>query len=183
MTIRVSRTLLCVAVVVCCFAAATTAQERWLDVPFVSQPEEGCGAAVISMMFQYWKANGAEVVPGDYDVDAIQKKLHTEEDHGILASALTRYFSERNFRTFVFRGQPKDLDEHIAKGRPLIVALQPSSGSRTLHYVVVTGTDPNGKLVLLNDPAQRKLLKMHVAEFQKQWAGTGYWTLLVLPES
>ena len=28
----------------------------WLDVPFVAQPREGCGAASIAMVMQYWAA-------------------------------------------------------------------------------------------------------------------------------
>jgi ABC-type bacteriocin/lantibiotic exporter with double-glycine peptidase domain len=171
------------AVVVCCMTAAATAQERWLDVPFVSQPEEGCGAAAISMTLQYWKAHGVEVAPHAYDVEAIQKQLYSPKEGGIRASALKQYFLDHDFRTFAFRGEPKDLDEHIAKGRPLIVALRPSSSSRALHYVVVAGTDPGSRLVLVNDPAQKKLLKVHTAEFEKQWAGTDYWTLLVLPKT
>jgi ABC-type bacteriocin/lantibiotic exporter with double-glycine peptidase domain len=152
-------------------------------MPFVAQPEEGCGAAVISMTLQYWKAHGADVASQVHDVDAIQKELYSQADHGIRASALTKYFSDHNFRTFAFRGELKDLHEHVAKGRPLIIALRPSSGSRTLHYVVVAGTDPGSKVILLNDPAQRSLLKVRAADLQKQWAATDYWTLLVLPKT
>lgn len=181
--IRSWRTLLLAAVVVCCLAGATAAQEQWLDVPFVGQPEEGCGAAAISMTLQYWNVHGADVSADAHNVDAIQKQLYSQGDRGIRTSALTRYFSDHGFQTFVFRGEQKDLEEHIAKGRPLIVALRPSSGSRTLHYAVVAGTDSREKVVLLNDPAQRKLLKVRTTEFQKQWAGTDYWTLLVLPKA
>jgi hypothetical protein len=36
---------------------------------------------------------------------------------------------------------------------------------------------------LLNDPAQRKLLKHDRSGFEKQWSATGKWTLLALPQS
>jgi uncharacterized protein YvpB len=38
-----------------------------------------------------------------------------------------------------------------------------------LHYVVVAGLDEKRELVLLNDPAQRKLLKEDRSEFEQEW--------------
>ena len=54
-----------------------------------------------------------------------------------------------------------NIQEQLAKGRPLIVALKPSAGA-PLHYVVVAGLIRENKLVLLNDPAERKLLKQEL---------------------
>jgi len=36
-------------------------------------------------------------------------------------------------------------------------------------YVVVAGLDEKRELVLLNDPAQRKLLKEDRSEFEQEW--------------
>jgi hypothetical protein len=47
----------------------------------------------------------------------------------------------------------------------------------------VTGIDPEHNLVLLNDPAERKLLKQEIAGFEKEWKGTAHWTLLAVPQS
>ena len=33
----------------------------WLDVPFVKQSEDGCGSAAISMLLQYWSAQGVRM--------------------------------------------------------------------------------------------------------------------------
>jgi hypothetical protein len=52
-----------------------------------------------------------------------------------------------------------------------------------LHYVVVAGLDQERKLVLLNDPAQRKLLMEDRSRFEREWKGAGRWTLLALPEA
>jgi ABC-type bacteriocin/lantibiotic exporter with double-glycine peptidase domain len=172
------------AVAVVYFASAAAAQaSRWLDVPFVAQPENGCGAAVISMTIQYWNTHGANVSAESFDVANIQNQLYSPAERGIKASAMKDYFEKRGFKTFAFRGEWKDIEQHIAKGRPLIVALQESKSSRTLHYVVVAGTDANQKLVLLNDSSQRKLLKMPFPEFNPAWARTDYWTLLVVPKT
>ena len=164
-----------------CSVAATAQPSPWLDVPFVAQPEEGCGAAVISMTLQYWSAHGVKVAEKDFDVNAIQQQLYSAADRGIKASALTRYFTGLGFRVFPFRGEMHDLDQHLAKGRPLIVALRESRSVR--HYVVVVGIDAKDNLVLVNDPAQRKLLKIDGNDFRSAWAGTENWTLLVVPQS
>lgn len=172
--------LLAVAVAVCLTAAAAQ-ESHWLDVPFVAQPENGCGAAVISMTLQYWKDHGTRVEEPAFDVSSIQQQLYSPSDQGIKASEMTRYFSDLGFRALPFRGDDEALRDHIAKGRPLIVALRESKN--VLHYVVVVGTDTQEKVVLVNDPARRKLLKMDRAEFEKTWTDAGNWTLLVVPKA
>jgi ABC-type bacteriocin/lantibiotic exporter with double-glycine peptidase domain len=181
MIARCSRLALLAFVAVVCVAAATAQSSQWLDVPFVSQPENGCGAAVISMTAQYWNAHGANVPAGALDVDSIQRELYSPPDHGIRASDMVSYFDRIGFRAFTFRGDIAELADHIAKGRPLVVALRESRDIR--HYVVVVGTEIREHAVLLNDPARRKLLKMDLAEFQKAWAGANHWTLLVVPKA
>jgi uncharacterized protein YvpB len=64
----------------------------------------------------------------------------------------------------------------------LIVALKPSGVNAPLHYVVVAGLDWERGHLLLNDPAQRKLLKQDRSVFEKQWSATRKWTLLALPQ-
>ena len=80
----------------------------------------------------------------------------------------------------MFKGNWEDLESHLQKGRPLIVALR--SGRDDLHYVVTTGLDPQQSLLLKHDPAGRKLMKQHRTEFESQWRGANNWTLLALPD-
>ena len=54
---------------------AAQASGLWLDVPFVKQVENGCGAAVLSMTMQYWLRHGAPVDPGFADATHIQNEL------------------------------------------------------------------------------------------------------------
>jgi ABC-type bacteriocin/lantibiotic exporter with double-glycine peptidase domain len=163
--------------------AAQAAAGVWLDVPFVKQEKDGCGAASIAMVMQYWRAQaGGERAP---DASVIQRALYSPKDHGIRASDMQRYFQQQRFQTFVFAGTWDDLHQHLKKGRPLIAALKPfaGAGERSLHYVVVVGVDPQQDAVLLNDAAQRKLLKEDRQAFEKEWAAVGHWTLLAVPES
>lgn len=180
--------LLCVALSPCAGAQPAT----WIDVPFVKQPAEGCGAASIAMVMQYW-VHQHPSTPGlaavredgdspDSDVEHIQQELYSKPAHGIYASDLRQYLAAHGFATYVVRGDVGLLAHHVQRGRPLIVALKPTS-AQALHYVVVAGVDASEHAVLVNDPAQRKLLKVDSAAFEKEWQATGNWTLLALPRA
>ncbi len=155
----------------------------WLDVPFVQQEKDGCGAASIAMVMQYWRLKQGQA--GDEGADAveIQRALYSRRAHGIYASDMERYFQQRRFRTFAFAGEWNDLRQHLEKGRPLIVALKPGAGNVPLHYVVVAGLDWEQGSVWINDPAQRKLLKRDRSSFEREWNAAGRWTLLAVPQS
>ena len=173
------------AVLFVCFggvlSAAVSAGE-WLDVPFVRQEKNGCGAASIAMVMQYWLKQQGRTASDSAEATQIQRTLYVPGADGIYASAMESYFQEHGFRTFSFSGRWEDLQQHLHKGRPLIVALSPSATDGSLHYVVIAGIDPEHGLVLLNDPARRKLLKQSRSGFEKQWSATGKWTLLALPQ-
>ena len=165
-----------------CMAMAAQGSGVWLDVPFIKQPKNGCGAASIAMVMQYWHRQPGETQRSDSDPADIQRALYSGEARGIYASDMERYFREHRFRTYAFRGQWDDLKQHLAKGRPLIVALKPMPAETGLHYVVVAGLDWEQNVVLVNDPAQRKLLKVDRASFLAEWNAVDDWTLLALPE-
>ena len=154
----------------------------WLDVPFVRQDKNLCGAASVSMILQYWHkaspASGSIEVPSFSD---IAEALRSSESKGVFGSQMKTYLASLRYQVFVFKGQWEDVKSHISKGRPLIVGL----GNRGAldHYVVVTGWNNPENVVLVNDPAQRKLLKLDHKNFQKSWEQTSCWTLLALPPS
>lgn len=167
--------------VLCGIFAAAEVRGAWLDVPFVKQPKNGCGAAALSMVMQYWAAQQHRPPEKSAELDRIQDAAYSREARGILASEMQRYLLQHGFQAFAFPGTWNDLQQHLEKGRPLIVALQPSGRGLPLHYVVVAGIEPGQDRVLLNDPAQRKLLAQDRASFEKQWKGARNWTLLAVP--
>lgn len=156
--------------------------DLWIDVPFVQQQKDGCGAASIAMVMQYWQRQQGSPPRADADSTQILRALHSDAAHGIYASDMVRYFQQNGYRAFVFSGAWADLDRELGKGRPLIVALHAGSGPE-LHYVVVAGLDQPHRLVLVNDPAQRKLLKEDQSRFEHEWKASGDWTLLVVPKT
>jgi len=179
---RIAGPLVVLFVCLCGALPATVSADAWLDVPFVSQEKNGCGAASVAMVMQYWLKQQGRSANESADARQIQRALYVPGAQGIYASAMERYFQEHGFRTFSFRGEWKDLQQHLQKGRPLIVALKPSGVDDSFHYVVVAGLDLEQDLLLLNDPARRKLIKQDRSAFEKQWSATGKWTLLALPQ-
>ena len=133
------------------------------------------------MVMQYWLAKQGKPAGASADAIVIQRSLYSHEGHGIYASQMERYFRQQGFQTFAFAGQWPDLQQHLAKGRPLIVALK--SGSEALHYVVVAGLDSTEGVIMLNDPARRKLFPQDRASFERQWTLAHNWTLLALPSA
>ena len=165
----------------CGYAFASAASGVWLDVPFVKQEKNGCGAASIAMVMQYWQKQEGRAATDTADALYIQRALYSSEARGIYASDLERYLQQNGFQTFAFNGTVDDLRQHLQKGRPLIVALKPG-GSAPLHYVVVTGLDWERGLVMVNDPAVRKLLKQDRSRFATEWSAANNWTLLAVPQ-
>lgn len=163
------------------FAGVVTAagSSLWLDIPFVRQADNGCGSAALAMTMQYWMRHRASVAAEDADAARIQQQLYSVKARGIAASDMQRYLDAHGFRTVVFRGAWDDLREQLAKGRPLIVAIQTAADA--LHYTVVAGLGEG--TIEVNDPADRKLRKIGRAEFEKKWRATGNWTLLAVPRS
>jgi ABC-type bacteriocin/lantibiotic exporter with double-glycine peptidase domain len=162
--------------------AAAGSSGVMLDVPFVAQPKNGCGAASIAMVMQYWERNRDNGHTQRADVETIQRELYSAHAKGIFASAMERYFQSAGYRTFTLRGAWSDLRENLEKGRPLIIGLAPGRSRDPLHYVVVAGLDWQNDWIFVNDPAQRKLLKIGRAEFEKEWSATQDWMLLALPQ-
>jgi len=150
----------------------------WLDVPFIKQQPEGCGAASIAMVMQYWARQSGR--SPDADPTTIQRALYSRDARGIYASAMEKYLQQNGFQTFVLAGSWSDLEHHLERGRPLIVAIRPA-GEAALHYAVVAGIENDN--LLLNDPARRKLLKYTRSGFEREWKATSNWTLLALPRS
>ncbi len=162
------------------WASLIASDAVWLDVPFVHQDANACGAASLAMVLDYWRdhrdpAEKRATPPAD--PQAIQRQIYVPERRGIPADSMRRYLETTGFQAYSFSGQWEDLRHHIALGRPLIVALK--TGSDSFHYAVVAGASDSS--VALNDPADRKLRLYSRAEFEKRWASAGAWTLLAVP--
>ena len=151
----------------------------YLNVPYVRQPKDGCGAACISMILQYWSRRDPKLPRIWPSVDSIQHALYHPKARGIFASSMEDYFRRQGWRVFAFHGDWNLLEEHLSKGRPLVICLREGS---TLHYVVVIGMEPEKKAILVNDPAGGKFDVLRREVFEKKWSAENNWTLLALPQ-
>src|SRR5579863_2681887 len=155
----------------------------WMDVPFVPQVRDGCGSASISMVLRYWANKNGQAFLDVADPEKIQAALFSPAEGGIAASRMEAYFQESGFRTFAFQGEWSDLTHHLEQGRPLIVSLKASGGRGPLHYVVVVGIDSQRGFLFVNDPAQRKMLRISRQGFESEWNAAHHWTLLAVPRT
>ncbi len=153
----------------------------WLDVPFVKQEEAGCGAASVAMVMQYWIREGYFLSADEAQPGKIHAALFSPEDKGTRTSDLENYLREHGFETYTFSGDWNDLAKQLARGRPLIVCLKPAVGGSRRHFLVVAGVDAEHNVVLVNDPARRKLAKFKWQRFEEKWKAADSWTLLALP--
>ncbi|HEV2297980.1 MAG TPA: C39 family peptidase [Candidatus Acidoferrales bacterium] len=169
-----------------CLARAASPPRRasppgvWLDVPFVAQKKNACGAASLAMVMQYWASQrGASHAQAADDV-AIEAALDPRAK-GISNDAMVAYLKGNSYQAFAFSAGWNDLRENLGKGRPLIVALGPQGAKGPLHYVVAAGIDWVHDFVFVNDPAQRKMMRVARSEFEDEWKATGNWALLAVP--
>ena len=141
-----------------------------LNVPFVPQAKDTCGAASLTMVLRYW---GGEVTH-----DEIARELLEAELHGIPGSRLAEFARTRGFEAFAYKGDHAQLRDFVAKGRPLIVAW--GLGRDRFHNVVVVGVEEKGGAVIVNDPARGPGRRIPRGTFNERWAKADHWTLLVM---
>jgi ABC-type bacteriocin/lantibiotic exporter with double-glycine peptidase domain len=143
-----------------------------LEVPYVPQQKDTCGAAALSMVLQYY---GVAV-----SHDEVARELLQPELHGIAGSALAAFASGKEMTAVAHAGDIDHLRDHVGKGRPLIVAW--AMGRGRYHDVVVVGFDEVRDRVIVHDPAKGASRAIDTDTFRRRWAGAGYWTLLVAPK-
>jgi len=151
--------------------AALLVPRLLLEVPFVAQREDGCAAAALAMVLRYW---GDPAPEGE-----LAAALPGRDDPGVAGSRLVEVARKRGHVAVAYRGDMQHLREQLGKGRPLIVAL--GAGRRRFHDVVVIGFDDQGRAVVVNDPERGASRPLPASTFERQWAESGYWTLLILP--
>jgi hypothetical protein len=97
---------------------------------------------------------------------------------GIETGALARAMADRGWRTLSVDASLETLSHHLHQGRPVIALI--AAGVRRYHYVVVVAA---GAHVVFHDPAVRPHQRLDAREFDRRWAATNRWSLLVLPST
>lgn len=159
------------------FAGLCAAQTPGLDVPFIQQQKNGCGAASVAMVMRYWNQHSAAPAAALSPLD-VYRRLYRPELNGIQLAEMKRFLEEQGYQAYTLRGEWKDLDQHLAKGRPVIVALKPSS-RKAVHFAVLSGAA--GGDVLLNDATKKGPGRMARGKFDAQWSRAERWMLVAAP--
>jgi uncharacterized protein YvpB len=131
------------------------------------------------MVVEYWARQTKGLDGAAADAEQINKFLPVSDPAGIKGAALKRWLQQHGFQAFVFTGEEKDLEHHLAKGRPVVVCIAPKGLSAPLHYVVIVGI--GDKRVWMNDPARGKLFEEALPRFLSEWKDTGNWALMAVP--
>ena len=134
-----------------------------LPVPYVPQEKDTCGAVALAMVLQYW---GREASPQE-----IASALVEEELPGIRGSRLAELARERGMAAIAFAGDWSVVRDHLAKGRPIVVAID--AGHDRRHDVVVVGLDDESRQASIHDPARGPNRRVAVAELERKWAASG----------
>ena len=184
MTGRATRIAICFFSLWSVLVQAQEAQKGiWLDVPFVRQEKNLCGAACVRMVLAYWSGVRTQICANLPSLGEISEALYSKEAAAIQGKDMERYLEDHGYQVFVFSAEWSDLRHHLSKGRPLITCVETAGKGAPLHYLVIAGIDTQQELVMVNDPAQRKLLKLTRSNFERAWEPTARWTLLALPHT
>ena len=144
-----------------------------LDVPYMTQTPELCGGAAVAMVLRYWGERG--VFPQDF------APLVSASDGGILTGVLASAVRSRGWQALVVPAADDTararIRSEIDQGRPLIALIEVAP--HTYHYVVIVGQHRPGGCVAR--PGARAFRVLRWAEFDRAWAATGRWMMLVLP--
>jgi hypothetical protein len=121
------------------------------------------------MVMRYWGERGV-------DADAFQP-LVDRKAGGIRTDALRDALRARGWNAVAVDGSSDALARELQQGRPVIALVE--DRPNTYHYVVVVARNADG--VVFHDPARTPFRVASAAEFEKRWAESGRWMLVVTP--
>lgn len=152
------------------FPALSSAQSLTvLDVPFIGQSELLCGGAAAAMVMRYWGERGI-------DAEAFEP-LVDRKAGGIRTDALAADLRGRRWNAVALNDSSETLIRELQQGRPVIALIEDRPG--IFHYVVVVARSDTG--VVFHDPARTPFRVASVADFDRRWAASDRWMLLVTP--
>jgi tetratricopeptide (TPR) repeat protein len=140
-------------------------------VPFYPQDAYQCGPATLAMALTW---SGLPVTP-----DELKDQVYTPSRKGSLQIAMVSA-TRRNGKIAYEIGDSESIFPEIAAGQPVIILQNLGlSWLPVWHYAVVIGYDvPEQEVILRSGTTRRKVMPYHL--FEKTWARSDYWGLMVL---
>ena len=140
-------------------------------VPFYPQDAYQCGPATLAMALTW---SGLPITP-----EELKDQVYTPSRKGSLQMAMVGATRRHGRIAYEIEG-PHAMFQEIAAGRPVVVLQNLGlSWLPVWHYAVVIGYDLGEEDVFLHSgETKRKVMSYYV--FEKTWARSKYWGLLVL---
>lgn len=141
-----------------------------LPVPCVKQSDQyACGAASLSAVLTY------------LGVASDERTLHAElgpiPEEGYSMGALRDWARAKGCSAFVVQGSLEFLEQQLARGRPVIIAVRQSNTFN--HMLVVTGLSHAAGYLAVMDPAQGAIAPITMGYLTRHWIPLGAPALLV----
>ncbi|MBW2428994.1 MAG: PA2778 family cysteine peptidase [Deltaproteobacteria bacterium] len=140
-------------------------------VPFYPQDAYQCGPATLAMALTW---SGLAVAP-----DELNNQVYSPSRKGSLQLAMVGA-TRRHGKIAYEINDPDSIFPEIAAGHPVIILQNLGlSWLPVWHYAVAIGYDLNEEVIILRSgTARRKLMSYYL--FEKTWARSNYWGLMVL---
>lgn len=140
-------------------------------VPFYPQEAYQCGPATLAMALTW---SGLALTPDD-----LKDQVYTPSRKGSLQLAMVAAARRHGKLAYTFN-DPAALFPEIAAGQPVIILQNLGlSWLPVWHYALVIGYDAfEQDVILRSGTTKRKVMSYHL--FEKTWARSNYWGLLVL---
>jgi tetratricopeptide (TPR) repeat protein len=140
-------------------------------IRFYPQQAYQCGPAALAMVLNW---SGLPISPED-----LTPEVFTPDLKGSLQSAMVSAVRRNGRIAYVFAGL-NDLFAEVAAGHPVVVLQNLGlSWYPVWHYAVVIGYDLTEQIIILRSGnIRRKLMPFRI--FEKTWARSDYWGLLIL---
>lgn len=151
-------------------------QAGHLPVPLYHQRENGCGAASLAMLTNYWAEHANR--PAE-SAEELYEQLHVESQGGVRLADMKAYLQANGFHAFTIRGTWDDIAAQLEKRRPVLIALR-HGNKPILHFAVISGAE--GDRVWLHDPARRKAQRVRRRKLSKRWTAADNWLLIAAPK-
>lgn len=151
----------------------TRAPVELTGVPFFPQEAYQCGPAALATVLGW---SGTTVTP-----DALTPQVYVPARQGSLQVELLGAARRQDRVPYVIEPRLSALLDELYAGHPVLVLLNLGlSWYPAWHYAVVVGYDPaTDRMIMRSGRIKRDTLR--VAVFERTWARSGYWGLLVLP--
>lgn len=141
------------------------------EIQFFPQKAYQCGPAALAMALSW---SGLSISP-----EELAAEVFTPQRKGSFQSAMISAVRRNGRIAYVFSGL-SELFAEVAAGHPVIVLQNLGlSWYPVWHYAVVVGYDLPEKVIILRSGNIRRK-RMHFRVFEKTWARSNYWGLLIL---